>query len=101
MYRTLLKLIMVLTYFLQPQLVNREKNSKKKVGTPLSQDMLNELDKNHMGGLENYPVNESMYDMEWIDDRDLPRKVMIATNTKLLFDNHFYFLGIDERTEWF
>lgn len=54
-----------------------------------------------MGGLENYPVNESMYDMEWIDDRDLPRKVMIATNTKLLFDNHFYFLGIDERTEWF
>jgi hypothetical protein len=49
--------------------VNRQKASKKKSPTPLTADMLNELNKNHMGGLENYG-NEDLYNVDdtW-DDR--------------------------------
>jgi hypothetical protein len=51
------------------QLVNRQKASKKKSPTPLTADMLNELNKNHMGGLENYG-NEDLYNVDdtWDDN---------------------------------
>jgi SEA domain len=45
------------------QLVNRKKAAKKKSPTPLTADMLNELNKNHMGGLENYGADDA-YNLE-------------------------------------
>lgn len=50
------------------QLVNRNKNNKKKSATPLTEDMLNELNKNHMGGLDNCGADD-LYNMEdvWND----------------------------------
>ncbi|XP_049537014.1 mucin-5AC isoform X2 [Anopheles darlingi] len=50
-------------------LINRQKAAKKKAPTPLTADMLNELNKNHMGGIENFG-SEDLYNMEdaW-DDR--------------------------------
>lgn len=51
------------------QLVNRKKQAQKKAPTPLTADMLNELNKNHMGGMENYGPDE-MYNVDdnWADD---------------------------------
>lgn len=51
------------------QLVNRKKQAQKKAPTPLTADMLNELNKNHMGGIENYGADE-MYNVDdnWGDD---------------------------------
>lgn len=43
--------------------MNRSKNAKKKVPTPLTDDMLNELNKDHMGGYDNYGV-EDPYSIE-------------------------------------
>ncbi|XP_058119549.1 mucin-5AC [Anopheles ziemanni] len=50
-------------------LINRQKAAKKKAPTPLTADMLNELNKNHMGGIENFG-SEELYNMDdaW-DDR--------------------------------
>lgn len=45
------------------QLVNKKKAAKKKPPTPLTADMLNELNKNHMGGLENYGA-EDLYNLD-------------------------------------
>lgn len=39
-------------------MVNRQKRSKKKSPVQLTADMLNELNKNHMGGVENYGQEE-------------------------------------------
>lgn len=49
-------------------MVNRQKNAKKKAPVPLTEDMLNELNKNHMGGLDNYGADD-LYNMEdvWND----------------------------------
>ncbi|XP_045468776.1 uncharacterized protein LOC123676696 [Harmonia axyridis] len=44
-------------------LVNRSKNAKKKIPTPLTDDMLNELNKDHMGGYDNYGI-EDPYSVE-------------------------------------
>lgn len=44
-------------------MVNRQKNNKKKAPTPLTEGMLNELNKNHMGGFDNYGA-EDLYNME-------------------------------------
>lgn len=60
------------------QLVNRQKNSKKKQPAVLTEDMLNELNKNHMGGIDNYGA-EDLYNMEDVwNERGydkLPKKV--------------------------
>lgn len=61
------------------QLVNRQKNAKKKSPTPLTEDMLNELNKSHMGGFDNYGADD-LYNMEdvWNDrgyDHKIPKKV--------------------------
>ena len=45
------------------QLVNRQKSTKTKQPIPLSEDMLRELDKSHMGGFD---------DMHQLKERDLP-----------------------------
>lgn len=52
------------------QLVNRQKRSKKRAPVPLTADMLNELNKNHMGGFENYGRDE-FYNPEdtWSDTK--------------------------------
>lgn len=61
-------------------MVNRQKNAKKRQPTPLTEDMLNELNKNHMGGIDNYGA-EDLYNMEDVwndrpyDNMKLPKKV--------------------------
>lgn len=45
------------------QLVNRQKSAKAKQPIPLSEDMLRELDKNHMGGFD---------DVHQMKERELP-----------------------------
>lgn len=48
----------------------------KKTPTPLTADMLNELNKNHMGGIDNFG-HEDGYNVEdtWDDRRDTKPKV--------------------------
>lgn len=58
------------------QLVNRNKNNKKKSPTPLTEDMLNELNKNHMGGLDNYGADD-LYNMEDVWNDKPPKKVSL------------------------
>jgi hypothetical protein len=60
--------------FLCSQLVNRKKNKKKKSPTPLTEDMLNELNKNHMGGLDNYAADD-LYNMDDVWNDKPPMKV--------------------------
>jgi hypothetical protein len=60
--------------FLCLQLVNRNKNNKKKSPTPLTEDMLNELNKNHMGGLDNYAADD-LYNMDDVWNDKPPIKV--------------------------
>lgn len=55
-----LKLILLHVLF---QLVNRQKSAKAKQPIPLSEDMLRELDKNHMGGFD---------DVHQLKERELP-----------------------------
>ncbi|KAG5682362.1 hypothetical protein PVAND_011718 [Polypedilum vanderplanki] len=52
-------------------LIIRKKAAKKKAPTPLTADMLNELNKNHMGGFENYGA-EDAYNLEdtWDERRN-------------------------------
>ncbi|KAL1400089.1 hypothetical protein pipiens_007721 [Culex pipiens pipiens] len=49
-------------------LINRQKAAKKKAPTPLTADMLNELNKNHMGGIDNFGA-EDLYNLDdaWDD----------------------------------
>lgn len=47
--------------------MNRQKRSKKKAPVPLTADMLNELNKNHMGGFENYGHEELYIEDTWDD----------------------------------
>lgn len=76
-------------------LVSRQKRSKKKHPTALTADMLNDLNKNHMGGTENYG-QEDFYNVEdtWDSARnDIKPKVSIinkidtieTTNIHLIF----------------
>ncbi|CAA9998340.1 unnamed protein product, partial [Nesidiocoris tenuis] len=52
----------------ETQLVNRHKSAKKKQPTVLTEDMISELNKNHMGGLDNFGADD-LYNMEdvWAD----------------------------------
>lgn len=66
------------------QLVNRKKAAKKKAPPPLTADMLNELNKNHMGGLDNYAADDA-YNLEdtWDERRqDLKPKVKVMIRRK-------------------
>lgn len=64
------------------QLINRQKAAKKKAPTPLTADMLNELNKNHMGGIDNYG-SEDLYNLDdaWDDHgHDVKPKVRFSTS---------------------
>lgn len=69
------------------QLVNRKKAAKKKAPTPLTADMLNELNKNHMGGHENYGA-EDAYNLDdtW-DERRQDLKPKVKVNLKMSSEN--------------
>lgn len=59
------------------KVLNRQKRSKKKAPVPLTADMLNELNKNHMGGFDNYG-HEELYNADdaWEETRaDIKPKV--------------------------
>lgn len=77
---------MCLIRFVLPfQLVNRQKRSKKKAPVPLTADMLNELNKNHMGGIENYG-QEELYNIDdaWEERKaNIKPKVRNEINSKL------------------
>jgi hypothetical protein len=76
--------------------VARKKAAKKKSPTPLTADMLNELNKNHMGGLENYGA-EDAYNMEdtWDERRQdvKPNKVKVKFLLTKFKDKHLKFLN--------
>lgn len=60
--------------------MNRQKRSKKKAPVPLTADMLNELNKNHMGGFENYGHEELYIEDTWDDvkpDSNFKPKVIL------------------------
>ncbi|KAL1116310.1 hypothetical protein AAG570_005805, partial [Ranatra chinensis] len=56
------------------QLVNRQKSAKKKQPVSLTEDMLNELNKNHMGGLDNFGADD-LYNMEDVWNEKPVKKV--------------------------
>lgn len=60
-------------YITSIQLVSRQKAAKKKGPVPLTAAMLNELNKNHMGGIDNYG-NEELYNVDdgWGDEKEPP-----------------------------
>ena len=67
------------------QLVNRQKKSKKKQPVQLTADMLNELNKNHMGGLENYG-QEELYnpDDKWTENKNQMKAKVTTTHLYLI-----------------
>lgn len=76
------------------QLVSRKKAAKKKSPTPLTADMLNELNKDHMGGLENYGA-EDMYNLDdtWDERRqDVKPKVKVSCTIFFLLSLKFKLL---------
>jgi len=67
----------VLCVCVSVQLANRNKNNKKSP-TPLTEDMLNELNKNHMGGLDGGLDNcgaDDLYSMDDVWNDKPPKKV--------------------------
>lgn len=73
-------------------LVNRQKSAKAKQPIPLSEDMLRELDKSHMGGFD---------DMHQLKDRELPyipsgKRMSTAFIEQLAYPNP----GDSWRSEW-
>jgi len=81
-------------------LFNRHKNSKK-TPEPLTDDMLNELNKNHMGGLDNYAVDD-FYNMEdvWSDKHYDQKPHKKRTNNGSLYDNSTSNLYDSWRSQW-
>lgn len=61
--------------------MNRQKSTKTKQPIPLSEDMLRELDKSHMGGFD---------DMHQLKERDLPYlpsgKVKVFINVSIILN---------------
>lgn len=64
--------------------MNRQRRSVKKQPVPLTADMLNELNKNHMGGVENYG-QEELYNQEdtWSDN-----KLAIKQKVRFVAEDH-------------
>lgn len=62
-------------FFSALKILNRQKRAKKKAPVPLTAEMLNELNKNHMGGFENYGHSYDIDDA-WEDTKpDIKPKV--------------------------
>ncbi|XP_044262202.1 mucin-5AC [Tribolium madens] len=81
-------------------LVNRQKNAKKKAPVSLTEDMLNELNKNHMGGLDNYGA-EDLYNMEDVwNDKGYEPKLAKKRSSGSLHDNSMSNLYDSWRSEW-
>jgi hypothetical protein len=80
------------------QLVNRNKNNKKKSPTPLTEDMLNELNKNHMGGLDNYGADD-LYNMEDVWNDKPPKKVSLYSPSEVVTYFFIYSSMALERSE--
>ncbi|XP_039283089.1 mucin-5AC isoform X2 [Nilaparvata lugens] len=76
-------------------LVNRHKSAKKKSPVTLTEDMLNELNKNHMGGLDNYGADD-LYNMEDVWNDKPPKK----RSSGSLHDNSMANLYDSWRSEW-
>lgn len=76
-------------------LVNRNKNNKKKSPTPLTEDMLNELNKNHMGGLDNCGADD-LYNMDDVWNDKPPKKRLSGS----LQENSMSNLYDSWRSEW-
>jgi hypothetical protein len=64
--------------------VNRHKSAKKKQPVSLSEDMLNELNKNHMGGLDNFGADD-LYNMEDVWN-EKPMKKVIGFNIFFIWE---------------
>uniref|UniRef100_A0AAR5PAA9 Uncharacterized protein n=1 Tax=Dendroctonus ponderosae TaxID=77166 RepID=A0AAR5PAA9_DENPD len=81
-------------------LFNRHKNSKKSPA-PLTEDMLNELNKNHMGGIETYET-EDFYNMEdvWSDKHYEQKPHKKRTANSSLYDNGTANLYDSWRSQW-
>lgn len=77
--RLIFWLVLKLSILLYLQLVNRHKSAKKKAPVALTEDMLNELNKNHMGGLDNYGADD-LYNMEDVWNDKPPKKVIFMIN---------------------
>ncbi|CAH1114422.1 unnamed protein product, partial [Psylliodes chrysocephalus] len=81
-------------------LVNRQKNNKKKAPTPLTEGMLNELNKNHMGGFDNYGA-EDLYNMEDVwNERAYEQKPPKKRSTGSIHNNSMSNLYDSWRSEW-
>ncbi|XP_008198760.1 mucin-2 [Tribolium castaneum] len=81
-------------------LVNRQKNAKKKAPVSLTEDMLNELNKNHMGGFDNYGADD-LYNMEDVwNDRGFEPKLAKKRSSGSLHDNSMSNLYDSWRSEW-
>ncbi|XP_066260459.1 uncharacterized protein [Euwallacea similis] len=82
-------------------LFNRHKNSKK-TPAPLTEDMLNELNKNHMGGFDNYGADD-FYNMEdvWSDNHyeQKPQKKRNHGSSSM-YDNSTANLYDSWRSQW-
>ncbi|KRT81637.1 hypothetical protein AMK59_6040 [Oryctes borbonicus] len=80
-------------------LVNRQKNNKKRAPIPLTDDMIHELNKNHMGGVDNYGA-EDVYNMDDVwDDRAFETKPK-KRSADSIHDNSMSNLYDSWRSEW-
>lgn len=84
-----------LSYFFL-QLVNRHKNSKKKNAVSLTQEMLSEFNKSHMGsgagGLDNYGADD-LYNMDDVwNDRQMD-KTFDRKPTKVRWSFYSFYIG--------
>ncbi|XP_060524656.1 uncharacterized protein LOC132701041 [Cylas formicarius] len=81
-------------------LVNRQKNAKKKSPTPLTEDMLNELNKNHMGGFDNFGADD-FYNMEDVwNENAYEHKPHKKRSNGSINDNSMSNLYDSWRSEW-
>ena len=69
------------------QLVSRHKSAKKKQPVSLTEDMLNELNKNHMGGLDNFGADD-LYNMEDVWN-EKPMKKVCRPQLKVISQTFF------------
>ncbi|KAK5649279.1 hypothetical protein RI129_000308 [Pyrocoelia pectoralis] len=81
-------------------IVNKQKNAKKKQPSTLTEEMLNELNKNHMGGIDNYGADD-LYNMEDVwNDKPYETKLPKKRSAGSLHDNSMPNIYDSWRSEW-
>ncbi|KAF5308399.1 hypothetical protein FQR65_LT06220 [Abscondita terminalis] len=81
-------------------IINKQKNAKKKQPSTLTEEMLNELNKNHMGGIDNYGA-EDLYNMEDVwNDKPYETKLPKKRSAGSLHDNSMPNIYDSWRSEW-